>query len=215
MAMLQLQQIFIAVTGLYVISAVSPRIEEAVYNVNVTEGNSAELIFTINGVTNEHKIFWWIRYNVETLYCEIEASPSRNVRADEISNCNLIFARFEGTVIEHTRINNGNSVSDQFRIVIPDVKYNDTNYSITCFYQTSNTRTTLIDYFVSIHVYSPTLQTTSSTMSTVSNRREGTLIIVTMGTPGSVIGGSIACALVVLFLAMITILLIFLQEETV
>ncbi len=117
-----------------------PSVDEAVFNTNVTVGDSVELTLTISGVTNENIIVWWIRDVTVDHYCDIIASPSRTVRSDDhdIRYCSVTFARFERTTIEHNDFLDGSSDKDQFRIIFHNVQDDDTKYSIACLYETVN-----------------------------------------------------------------------------
>ncbi len=121
MAVLQLLQMFIAITGVHIVTAL-PRIQESDYNVNVTESDSATLMHAVSGVTEEYTIVWFIQdVNFSNQHCDIGASRTRVVQAEEIGICPETFSRFQGCMVAHTNFtDDGGSRIDRYQLVIPD-----------------------------------------------------------------------------------------------
>ncbi len=195
--MLQVQQMFIAVTSLHTCMTFAfPHIVEAVYNVNVAEGDSMTLMHKISGVTEEYTIVWFIQdANADDRYCDISASPTRVVQPDEIEICHETFSRFQGCIIEHTNsTDEGDAPIEHYLLTITYVQFSDTKFKIGSIYKTESTRSILQMEWVSISVHSrpflPTATTTESFTSQTADTEVTDTVTIRVTTSGPVIGGS-------------------------
>ncbi len=202
MAVLQLLPMFIAVSGLHVISA-NPHNIEADYNVNVTEGDSATLMHAVSGVTEEYTILWFIHdVNFDYQYCDIDASPTRVVQADDIGLCHETYSRFQGCVIEHAISTDDKGTRiDQYQLVIPDVQFSDTKYSIGFVSKRplggTVSRTSLLTESVRISVFLLPVPTASFNNHTTDTKVRAS---------AHVVGGSVAACLIILLLIIVILL---------